>query len=169
MYPIWHKAKVYLCVSSLYDGWLLYPTWTKPSDSSLMYISTNIHNFWKQMLHLCTDWRYILYSSIPYYCWLLYQIWTKSTLSFQRYHNKYITFVTNIATITQIWHRAKCYWVTVPNMNKINPFSSELAHQTRIIAQVWHLRAWARHGTWWLYQIWTKSQHFFTLRYYMKY
>ena len=57
---------------------------------------------------------------------------------FLRYHNKHIKCKKNIAIITQIWHRAQCYFtyisntwylITVPNMNKINPFFSEISQQ----------------------------------------
>ena len=76
---------------------------------------------------LGTGPRYILHASHPYCGWLLCQIWTKLTYSFLRYCNKHIKFKKNIAIITQMWHRTKCYFtcisntwhlITVPNMNK---------------------------------------------------
>ena len=35
---LWQRAKVNLCISNLYDGWSLYLTWTKSTDSSLISI-----------------------------------------------------------------------------------------------------------------------------------
>ena len=70
------------------------------------------------------------------------------------YYNKHIKAMTNIAIITQIWHGAKChfacnsntwYLITVPDMNKIITFFSEISQQTlkicekiAIITQMWH-------------------------------
>ena len=94
------------------------------------------------MLYFCTEPRYILHASRPYYGWLLYQIWTISTHYFLRYCNKHIKFKKNISIITQIWHRAKycftCisntwYLITVLNMNKrpmsLDALLTKLLHQ----------------------------------------
>ena len=52
----------------------------------------------------------------------------------------------NIAIITQIWHRAKCYFtyirntwylITVPHMNKINPFFAKISQQIHKMCQMW--------------------------------
>ena len=53
---------------------------------------------------------YTLYASTTHRTWLLYQISIESAHS-PRYHNKYTKCMKKVATITQIWHRAKCYLI----------------------------------------------------------
>ena len=65
--------------------------------------------------HFVTKPQYIVHASNPYCGWLLYQIWIKSTLCFLGYHKKHITFLKNIAIITQIWHGAKCTFTWISN------------------------------------------------------
>ena len=68
---------------------------------------------------------------LGYYRWLLYQIWTNKNIFWDIATN--IKFKKNIVTITQIWHKAKLYCICIstwlPNMNKINPFFSEISQQ----------------------------------------
>ena len=92
-----------------------------------------------------------------------------------------VKFKKNIAINTQISHRAKLYYtfisntwhlITVPNMNKINPFFWERSQQTlkiyekiAIITQFSTepnsiLHASARNGIWLLYQIWINQPIF---------
>ena len=60
-------------------------------------------------------------------------------IHFLKYRIKHIKFKKNIATITQIWDRPKCYFtcisntwyqIKLPNMNKIN--------HVGIITEIWH-------------------------------
>ena len=104
------------------------------------------------MAHFGMEVMYILHTLSSYYGWLLYQICTKSTISCVRYHNKHIKIKKNITTITLIWHRAICYFtcvsnmwfITVPNINKINPFFqisqqiNKMYEEMAIITQIWH-------------------------------
>ena len=135
---------------------------------------------YKFMLLFGTEPRYILHASSSYCGRLLYQLWTKSTLSFPRYHNIHLKVLTNIALITQICHGAKCnftcisntwYLITVPNVNQIIPFFSEIAQQihkvyekvaiitqicqSQILFYVYQQPMVSDHGYW--YQIWGKS------------
>ena len=64
------------------------------------------------------------------------------------------TMYEHVNIITQLWHRADCYFtsisntlypITVPNMNKITTFFSEIIQQIfkfyekiAIITQIWH-------------------------------
>ena len=123
------------------------------------------------MLHFGTWPRYILNTPSPYRGWLLYQIWTKSTCSLPRYHNKHITFTKNIkyiAILARIWHIVKasthgtCTWLLYLFFSEISQqtYMYKMYEQVAIITQIWHrVKCYisSTHGTWLLYQIWTKS------------
>ena len=135
-----HKAKVYfMCLKPLW--WLI----TVLNMNNIhwfiryIYITTNIPNLWNNR-HKC----YIFVQShgifymhqVPImvdYCIKYEQNQPNSSLG---YRKKHIKFKKNIAVITQIWNIAQCYFkcisntqylITVSNMNKINPFFSEIS------------------------------------------
>ena len=98
----WHRTPVYFMrINHLW--WLI----TVPNKNNFhwfipYYKHTQIHEI---MDITATFWH----ASSPYCCWLLYQIWTAKC---------YFTCIRNT------W-----YLINVQNMNKINPFFSELSQQ----------------------------------------
>ena len=98
--------------------WL--PSYHFGKNLNFKLCTTNIQNIWHNDGHKC----YILAPSqgifymhqVPRVLDNSYQLRTKSARSFLRYHNKHIKFKKNIATITQIWHRTKCYFTCISNI-----------------------------------------------------
>ena len=137
-YPILAQSpKVYFMC--LYDGWSLNPSWTQSTDSYPILQTYKIYDkaidinatFWH--LSQCIFYTHQVLSLMDN-CMKYEQ---NQPIRFW-YLNKHINFKTNIAIITHIWHRGKCYFtyisntwylITVPNMNLMNPFFSEISQQ----------------------------------------
>ena len=121
----------------------------------LKYITTNIQNVWNNghKGYILAQSQGIFYMhQVP----IVVDYCTKYEQN-QHIHFRVITTLKmyeKMVIITQIWHRAKLYFrslsnlwylVTVPNMNKIATFFSEISQQTHkiyekvaIITKIWH-------------------------------